>query len=90
MTLNELKEWMQTADRVAIVDEDYDEKGNYTYGMIFHKEGKLYRIYYMNRRPYEKWGGNHFIRGVYELQEVEERSEVITKYYYEPVKQEKS
>ncbi len=85
MTLNELEEWMQSANYEGIAESEYDSHGNHFITLIYEKDGKLYSVDYCNNVPSEVWGDKGFIRGVYAPKEVTRHTEMIERVYYEPV-----
>lgn len=68
MTLPELKSWIASARHVERESDEYDS--NNTASSIYEKDGRFYRIEFMNGHPSEKYGERGYLRGVYEPEPV--------------------
>ena len=87
MNLDEIKSWIRGTRCIDYAHQDQDSSGNLWEERIYQKDGKLYSIQFLNDYPSEKWGGNGYIRGEYEIKEVirHEKPVTITQITYIPV-----
>ncbi len=53
MTLPELNEWIKSAKHVDGSQEEYDSSTNKYYFRIYEKDGKFFKIEFMNDHPFE-------------------------------------
>jgi hypothetical protein len=84
MTKEELQKWIAESKLVDSHSE-FDANGNYEEWRVYQRDGELFRLEFQNGHPYEKWGEEGFIRGVYEVRKVIRETktvEVVT--YREP------
>lgn len=66
MTLQELKDWITAAKYIDTINEFVDSCDNREYTKIFEKDGKFYKIEYMNKYPYNQWDDKKgFVRDQY-------------------------
>jgi len=75
MTKEEIREWMRSAECVAT--HRYEDYGNIYQSRIYEKDGKLYLIELCNGGVSEKFGKKGYIRGEYELVEVQKREYTV-------------
>ena len=76
MTKDELAKWLKESKFVD-GDSEYDENGNCEAWRVYERDGKLYRVEFLNGSPYEKWGDKGFIRDIYEPREVIRETEMV-------------
>jgi hypothetical protein len=72
MTLEELDNWIDSAQYVECAYDAHDGCSNHYRTIIYEKDGKYYQIEYLNDHPHEDYiAGKGAIRGQYSVQEVE-------------------
>ena len=83
MTLQEIQEWIKTAEYIETDYSEFDESGNHYTREIFKKDGKLYSIEYLNGYIMEhvEYTEDHKIKSKdYRLLEVKVFKVEITRY----------
>jgi len=85
MTLEDFKIWTKSFKVVDYIEEDVDSSGNEWETRIFaSKDGKLYRVDYLNDYPLEKLSPKGYIRGeIPEPIEVIKKTRMVEEVYYE-------
>lgn len=58
MTLPELNKWIESAKHIDGGGDEYDSSTNKYYFRIYEKDGKFYKVEFMNDSPHE-----HYVRG---------------------------
>ena len=86
MTKDEIIDWAKHhVDN--LVDRQYEEDdGNLDEIFVYEIDGKLFAIYKCNGTISEKYGDNGYVRGEYELKEVEKRTQMVEEITYSEVR----
>ena len=71
MTLKELNDWIKSAKHIETSRVEIDGCGNEDLYRIYEKDGKFYKIEFMNDHPYERYVSDKgYIRGIHDISEV--------------------
>ena len=75
MTLQELQDWIKSAEYITSQDEFTDSCGNYEVTSVYRKDGKYYVIEFQNEHPYSRYvKGKGLIHGEYDIHEAVKES----------------